>query len=451
MHGTWKLRVTDTAAGDTGVIGCVKLDLVRQLAFCCGSQGTPYILGASVPTLISECGSSANGVPDPGELVTMSFPLFNRGEGLTTNLVATLLDGGGVTSASGPQSYGVRSPVSRPFAFTISSAVACGSNAVATFALSDNGLDLGTVSFNIATGVVVPTVVTFSNTTPIRIPNSGTGASSGAPASPYPSSINVSGVTGTASGMTLTLNGFSHTKPADVDLLLVGPGGQKFVPMSDVGGIAAATNLTMTLSDSGSAMPSVLTSGTFRPMNSGASDFFPAPAPPSPYLSPTPSGFATFNSVFAGSDPNGTWRLYVVDDAVNDIGTIAGGWTLSFHSSTRVCAPVAPPTVTDASVSPQTLWPPNHQMIDVNVSYGAGTDCATCSLSVTSNEPQDGLGEGDTSADYEVVDAHHVRLRAERSGTGGGRVYSITITCVNGAGTSVQTVPVTVPLSMGAP
>lgn len=47
--------------------------------------------------------------------------------------------------------------------------------------------------------------------------------------------------------------------------------------------------------------------------------------------------------------------------------------------------------------------------------------------------------------DYEVVDAHHVRLRAERSGTGGGRVYSIAITCLNGAGMSVQTVPVTVP------
>lgn len=455
MHGRWKLLVTDTDAGDTGVIGCVKLDLTRQLGFCCGVQGTPFVVASNAPTLVAECSSSANGAPDPGEQVTMNFPLVNRGEGLTTNLVATLLDGGGVTSESGPQSYGVLSPigpsVSRPFTLAISSAAACGSDVVATFALSDNGVDLGTASFNITTGVAVPTTVTFSNTTPIRIPNSGTGSGSGAPGSPYPSPINVSGVPGTAAGMTLTINNFSHTKPADVDLLLVGPGGQKFIPMSDVGGTTGAVNLTMTFSDSGSTLPPTLTSGTFRPTNSGALDSFPAPAPSSPYSSPAPGGFATFNSVFGFTDPNGTWRLYAVDDAVNDIGTIAGGWSLSFRSSTRACAPVAPPTVTTATVSQQTLWPPNHQMIDVEVSYGAASDCATCSLSVTSNEPQDGLGDGDTSPDYEVVDAHHVRLRAERSGTGGGRVYSITVTCVNGAGTSVQTVPVTVPKGMGAP
>src|SRR6185369_2726120 len=123
---------------------------------------------------------------------------------LTTNLVATLLDGGGVISAGGPQSYGVLSPigpaVSRPFALAISSAAACGSDVVATFALSDNGLDLGTASFNITTGASVPTVVMFSNTAPIKIPATGAGASSGAPASPYPSLINVAGVTGTAAG-----------------------------------------------------------------------------------------------------------------------------------------------------------------------------------------------------------------------------------------------------------
>ena len=51
-------------------------------------------------------------------------------------------------------------------------------------------------------------------------------------------------------------------------------------------------------------------------------------------------------------------------------------------------------------------------LIDVEVPYGAGTDCATCSLTVTSNEPENGLGDGDTAPNYEVVDAHHVRLRA---------------------------------------
>ena len=452
MHGTWKLRVTDSDAGDAGVIGCVKLDLTRQLAFCCGRQGTPLIVANGTPALVSECGTSVNGGADPGELVTMNFALVNRGEGLTTDLIATLLDGGGVLSAGAPQSYGVLSPVgpavSRPFSLYISSAAACGSDVVATFALSDNGVDLGTASFNIITGAQVPTVVTFSNTTPIKIPATGAGASSGAPSSPYGSAINVSGVTGSAAGMTLTINGFSHTQPADVDLLLVSPIGQKFIPMSDVGGTVDAVNLTMTFADGAAAVPSTLTSGTFRPTNSGAIDFFPAPAPPSPYQSPSPGGFATFTSVFGGLSPNGTWRLYVVDDTGTDTGTIARGWSLSFRSSTRACGTVSAPEVTAASATPQTLWPPNHQMVDVEVPFAVSTECATCSLSVTSNEPENGLGDGDTGPDYEIVDAHHVRLRAERSGTGDGRVYTIAITCLNGAGTTVRTVPVTVPLAM---
>jgi subtilisin-like proprotein convertase family protein len=456
MHGTWKLRVTDLDAGDTGAVGCAKLDLSRQLAFCCGVQGRPFILGAGLPALVAECSSSANGAPDPGELVTMNFTLGNRGEGVTTNLVATLLDGGGVTSAGPPQSYGVLSPigpqVTRPFALTISSAVACGSDAIATFALSDNGLDLGTVSFNITTGAPVPALATFSNTTPIRIPATGAGATSGAPATPYPSTINVSGVAGSAAGMTLTIRNFSHTQPADVDLLLVNNTfGQKFVVMSDVGGSTDAVNLTMTFADTGSTLPPVLTSGTFRPGNSGASDPFPAPAPPPPYQSPQPGGFATFNSAFGGLSANGTWSLYAVDDTGTDVDTIAGGWSLTFRTTTRACAPVTPPAVTAATVAPQTLWPPNHQMVDVEVTYGSDSNCGTCSLSVTSNEPDNGLGDGDTETDYEIVDAHHVRLRAERSGTGGGRVYSITVTCANGAGTTVQTVPVIVPVDMRAP
>jgi hypothetical protein len=85
----------------------------------------------------------------------------------------------------------------------------------------------------------------------------------------------------------------------------------------------------------------------------------------------------------------------------------------------------------------------------VTVSYGASDGCdanATCVLSVTSNEPIDGTGDGDTAPDWEVVDAHHVRLRAERAGTGSGRIYSITITCTDSAGnSSSHTVMVSVP------
>jgi hypothetical protein len=55
------------------------------------------------------------------------------------------------------------------------------------------------------------------------------------------------------------------------------------------------------------------------------------------------------------------------------------------------------------------------------------------------------MGDGDASPDWQIVDAHHVNLRAERSGTGTGRVYTITITCTDGGGhTAMKNVQVTV-------
>ena len=171
-----------------------------------------------------------------------------------------MLSSGGITPISGPQSYGafspVQPPVSRNFEFAISSALACGANAVATFSLQDGPLDLGTVSFNIRTGAVIAnTYGPFVNPAGITIPATGTGASTGAPSTPYPSTINVAGISGTVVGMSLSLNQFSHTFPSDVDILLVGPAGQKFIPFSDVGGSVDAVNIDITLSDGASALP----------------------------------------------------------------------------------------------------------------------------------------------------------------------------------------------------
>jgi hypothetical protein len=112
---------------------------------------------------------------------------------------------------------------------------------------------------------------------------------------------------------------------------------------------------------------------------------------------------------------------------------------------------VTPPTISDCSVNPNVLWQPNHRMVDVTVSYTVTDDMddpseITTSISVTSNEPDNGLGDGDTANDIEVIDAHHVRLRAERSGKGEGRIYTVTITATDSSGnTSTETCTVTVP------
>ena len=107
-----------------------------------------------------------------------------------------------------------------------------------------------------------------------------------------------------------------------------------------------------------------------------------------------------------------------------------------------------PPVISGVSANPSTLSPPNHQMQDVTINYTATDDCgsATCVISnITSNQPINGTGDGDTAPDWEFVDEHHVRLRAERS-NGVTRVYTITITCTDAFGNiSTTQVQVTVP------
>ena len=49
-----------------------------------------------------------------------------------------------------------------------------------------------------------------------------------------------------------------------------------------------------------------------------------------PYNEAAPSGTATFTSLFAGTNPNGTWSLYVADDGIANTGLIAGGWSIDF-------------------------------------------------------------------------------------------------------------------------
>lgn len=107
------------------------------------------------------------------------------------------------------------------------------------------------------------------------------------------------------------------------------------------------------------------------------------------------------------------------------------------------------PVITGESTSPSVLWSPDHKMVDITVNYVSRDNCpANCSLNAVSNEPDNGLGDGDEPHDIEIVDANHVRLRSERSGLGNGRVYTITITCRDDTGNStIRTVRVTVPKS----
>ncbi len=136
-------------------------------------------------------------------------------------------------------------------------------------------------------------------------------------ASPYPSVINVSGQTGVVTKVTVTLTGFSHTFPDDVDILLVAPNGTSAIIMSDVGNGFPTQAVNITLDDAAAAnLPdeAQITSGTYKPTNIEAGDQFVAPAP----NSSANTALSTFNNL----DPHGAWSLYVIDDSEGDSGSI---------------------------------------------------------------------------------------------------------------------------------
>jgi subtilisin-like proprotein convertase family protein len=152
-------------------------------------------------------------------------------------------------------------------------------------------------------------------------------------ANPYPSQRLVSGLLGTVTNATVTLTNFSHTAPDDVDVMLAAPNGRRIVLMSDVGGVNEIGNINLTFSDAAASQLSdsgTLLTGTFKPTDFETGDVFPSPAPDG---APTGSTLAAFY----GSAPNGFWRLYAVDDAGNNVGSIAGGWTINLTTSTTAC------------------------------------------------------------------------------------------------------------------
>ncbi len=117
-------------------------------------------------------------------------------------------------------------------------------------------------------------------------------------------------------------------------------------------------------------------------------------------------------------------------------------------SFTVLVGDTTPPVIVSITASPNNLWPPNHTMVNVSVTVIAtdAVDPAPTShiVSVSSNQPINGTGDGDTSPDWVITGPLTLQLRAERAGNAP-RVYTITIATTDASGnTSYGTVIVTV-------
>jgi predicted extracellular nuclease len=118
-----------------------------------------------------------------------------------------------------------------------------------------------------------------------------------------------------------------------------------------------------------------------------------------------------------------------------------------------VCDEIVP-TFDETSVTPDMLWPANHKYVEVVatvvVSDNLDPNPIITLVSITSNEPDNGVGDGNTVDDIVIIDDFNFKLRAERSGVGTGRIYTITYMVTDTCGNSTtQSVTVTVPHSKG--
>jgi hypothetical protein len=293
------------------------------------------------PFTVSDSTGDNDGFPEPGENVLLSVAVTNT-TGATVNSVTANVNGG--TNVS----YGNiadGATVTNQIPYTVPPGAVCGSmHDVTINVASAIGSQTPQVrSFRLG-APVGGAPVSFTNSTTITIPATGTGPGA---STPYPSNITVSGLSGQKI-VKLTFNGYHHEFEDDVDVLLVGPSGQKMVIMSDIGGTTEIfAPISFSIADTGATQfpdaTAIVNGTTYKATNiDTTTDAFPAPAPASPYIQPPTAGTATFASAFGtdGAALNGTWSLYVFDDAGSDPGAIDGGWTLTFESDSYFCSTV---------------------------------------------------------------------------------------------------------------
>jgi subtilisin-like proprotein convertase family protein len=212
---------------------------------------------------------------------------------------------------------------------------------------------------------------TFTNASLITIPAGAPGTTSGN-ASPYPSTIVVSGLFGSITDVNVKFENIGHSHPDDLDIILVSPSGDSVILMSDACGSTNFEDFDWTFDDqAASTMPDnpagACTSFFYKPSSyDGGSDVWPG-------AFPGPHG--TTLSRFNGENANGVWSLYIRDDAGADVGDIEGGWSLTITTGSYVMAIPGTGTSGNGNPYPYTvnLESPLGLITDVNIVFNGLT------------------------------------------------------------------------------
>jgi uncharacterized delta-60 repeat protein/uncharacterized repeat protein (TIGR01451 family) len=313
------------------------------------STGGSVVIPAGA-ALVQESLAPANGILDPSENVTMLFAFRDSAGTNVINLMATLLATNGVKSPSPvSQAYGPLivqgGSVSRAFSFQVDPAYTNGQQLVATFRLTDGSTDLGTAAFAYMLGT---STNRFYNTNAIVI-NDNTNAS------PYPSTINVSGMNGALLKAVVTFTNLTHSWPADIGAIVKAPSQQGVLLMANSGGSFPLNNATLAFDDAAAGylpQSSQIVSGAFKP-----SSYLTVP----PFPQPAPVTYSNQLSAVKGGNPNGAWSLFVIDDQSLNVGIISNGWFLTLTAANPVG------TVADVGVS--LVASPSPVIVSNNVTY----------------------------------------------------------------------------------
>lgn len=215
----------------------------------------------------------------------------------------------------------------------------------------------------------------------------------------YPSIADINGASGTITKVRVTLTTVTHTFPGDFDVLLVGPQGQRTILMSDTGGGNPGVTARTYIFDQSAAADfptSTAVSGIYKPFNGdgpaniepGAIDVFPAPGPGS-------ANYGAANlDVFNGTNPNGIWKLYVVDDEAGDVGSI-GNYTLEVTTTTSRLNNLTADYDGDGKTDISIFRPSNGQWWRQS-SFTNQITAATFGLNTDKIAPADFTGDGKT-------------------------------------------------------